>query len=62
MYTYLSTNVISECPGNGEIGACECDGQLWINEDCRLKQNLLYLGEEKNSQPPPSGFITKDIY
>jgi len=23
-----------ECPGNGEIGACECDGQLWINEDC----------------------------
>ncbi|XP_023325961.1 uncharacterized protein LOC111699505 [Eurytemora carolleeae] len=24
-----------ECPGNGDIGECECDGQLWINDDCR---------------------------
>jgi len=24
-----------ECPGNGDIGTCECDKQLWINEDCR---------------------------
>ena len=26
---------ILECPGNGDIGECECEGQLWINEDCR---------------------------
>ena len=25
-----------ECPGNGDIGECECYGQLWINDDCRL--------------------------
>ena len=29
-----------ECPGNGDIGECECDGQLWINDDCRLVKRL----------------------
>ncbi|XP_023340765.1 uncharacterized protein LOC111710837 [Eurytemora carolleeae] len=24
-----------ECPGNGDIGECECDGQLWIDDTCR---------------------------
>ena len=30
---------VLECPGNGEIGDCECEGQLWINADCRSYTN-----------------------
>jgi hypothetical protein len=30
-----------ECPGNGDIGECECDGQLWINENCRSVVKIL---------------------